>query len=144
MKAVIRYLYYFLVIALPYFSFLALITHLPFGLFANIILLLIVVLTLLKGVNAKDWLLFLILSIFLLAIIVLKKIVFDIRLNEMISSRYYLIVFLYYYVTIWAIVKGDLKFDFLYKIIVINSLLLAFYGIVHFLFFPQFNIYLPF
>jgi hypothetical protein len=144
MKIFLRNLYYFLLIALPYFSILAKISHLPFGLFANLILVIIVVITLLKGLNVKDWLLFLVLSFFLLAIIICKKVVFDINLGEMIGSRYYLIIFLYYYVTIWLIVNGDLKLDFVYKVIVINSLFMALYGIAHFLLFPSFNIYLLF
>jgi len=141
MKAITRYLYYFLLITLPYFSFLAAMTRLPFGLFANIFLLIIVAFTFIKGVNVREWLLFIFLSFFLLVIIVLKKLAFDIGLGEMNGSRYYLIVFLYYYITVWLIVNGELKLDFLFNNIVINSLLQALFGISHYIFFPTFNIY---
>jgi hypothetical protein len=140
MNALLRYLYYFLIIALPYFSFLAILTGLPFGLFANIILLIMVIISLSKGVNVKNWLLFLILSLFLLAIIFFKKITFDIGLREMAGSRYYLIVFLYYYISIWLVVNGALKLDLIFKLIIINSLIQALFGIAHNFIFPSFNI----
>jgi hypothetical protein len=137
LKAISRSLYYFLFTAIPYFTIIATFSGLPLGLFANLVLVIIVLVSLTYGVSIKDWKWILVLCMFIALILLLKKIVFNIGYGEMLSTRYYVITILYYYVTLWLLVNGEMNLEVIYKSILVNSLFQALLVIVLFFFFPN-------
>jgi hypothetical protein len=137
-KNTLSFLYYFLILAIPYFSIIAELTGFSLGIVVNILVFLMLLLFICIHISARDILLLSIILILLIFIILLRNIVYKITFEEISSLRYIFNIPLYYYIFKWLNDKHIINIEKLGRYIVGNTIFQAIFGICSFLFFPKF------
>ena len=134
------FLYGLLILLIPYFSFFAEISGLPLGFMANVWVLLIVILILCKPIPVKDLSVLFILVFLAITILVLRTFIYEVDKDELLHIRHIVVIPLYYYIFKWLKNRNAIDFNKIKNIIVANSIFQSIFGILSFLFFPNFII----